>query len=233
MVTAIAPIRYGAPELRRLAHRYTGAGLSIALIFHFAGIGAFWLSLMMGNDEKVPPREMSITTLGPPPTIRAEQLPQVAVATETVRPSVGIPVPVPDAQVSPDKTIEDQRAMSAIAGPASTGEIRVTGNSQPVSDDSPPPIFRAVEKYPEIIRQVVPAYPELAVKVGLEGRVFVRVWVDKDGKPKKAVVIRSDAEIFNDSALQAAMQYRFTPAIMNKGPVSVWMTIPFVFKLKH
>jgi hypothetical protein len=29
------------------------------------------------------------------------------------------------------------------------------------------------------------------------------------------------------------MQWVFTPAIMNNGPVAVWVAIPFKFKLKN
>ncbi len=152
-----------------------------------------------------------------------------------LKPSVGTPVPVPDAEVSPDRTIVDQRALGEMAGPAlpGNGDVAVAGEMKPAADDVPPPIFQPFEKPPEIVKQVLPVYPELAIKVGLEGRVYVRVWVDKEGKPRKAIVIKSNADIFNQSAIEAAMHYRFTPAIMNKGPVSVWMVIPFVFRLKH
>ena len=107
------------------------------------------------------------------------------------------------------------------------------GISKSATYDGPPPDFVPVEKQPQIINQVVPKYPELAQRAGIEGRVFVKIWVDKDGKPHKAVIVKSDAEIFNQPAQDAAMSYRFTPAIMNKGPVAVWVVIPFTFKLKQ
>ena len=70
------------------------------------------------------------------------------------------------------------------------------------------------------------------MRAGLKGTVYVKILVDKDGKPKKAVVIKSTTEIFNDAAVEAAMQFIFTPAVMNNGPVKVWVAIPFKFKLK-
>jgi len=69
------------------------------------------------------------------------------------------------------------------------------------------------------------------LRANLEGNVFVKVWVDKEGKVRKAVIIKSDNEIFNDAAQRAAEQYVFTPAVMQKGPVSVWVSIPFRFRL--
>jgi TonB family protein len=65
----------------------------------------------------------------------------------------------------------------------------------------------------------------------LEGNVFVKVWVDKEGKVRKVVILKSDAPIFEEAAVAAAKQFVFTPAVMQKGPVSVWVSIPFRFRL--
>ncbi|MGO9480566.1 MAG: energy transducer TonB, partial [Candidatus Kryptoniota bacterium] len=177
--------------------------------------------------------------LGPPPSITNQQaLPQVAVSAPMAKPNVGVPVPVPDAEVSPEQTIATQQELSKIMGPTNlggdSGGVAVSASDFKVSnDDAPPPDFVPVEKEPQIVKEFKPKYPELAQRAGIEGRVIVKIWVDKDGKPHKAVVLKSDAEIFNQPAVDAAMQYRFTPAIMNKGPVAVWVVIPFTFKLQQ
>ena len=38
-----------------------------------------------------------------------------------MKPKVGVPVPVPDAQVSPEQTIATQQELSKIAGPVTSG----------------------------------------------------------------------------------------------------------------
>ena len=48
----------------------------------------------------------------------------------------------------------------------------------------------------------------------------------------KAALLKSDAEILNQPAIDAAMQFVFTPAMQHSGPVSVWVSIPFKFNLK-
>ena len=101
-----------------------------------------------------------------------------------------------------------------------------------IEDDGPPPDFVPYEKEPVVVRKVEPKYPEIALRAGLEGNVYLKVWVDKEGKVRKAVILKSDAEIFNQSAIDAAQQWIFTPAVMQKGPVSVWVSIPFRFKLQ-
>ncbi len=97
----------------------------------------------------------------------------------------------------------------------------------------PPPDFVPVDKEPEIVKSVIPYYPELAQKAGIEGRVILKIWVDEQGKPRDVTILKSDAEIFDRPAVEAAMKYRFTPAMLGKKPVGVWVVIPFTFKLKE
>ncbi len=231
---------YGAPQLKRLAKKYTGVGLGIAIAIHLAMVGAYWGSLYLNRSaqDNAPVIMLKYSELGPPPSITNQQaLPQIAVSTPMAKPNVGVPVPVPDAMVSPEQTIATQKQLSQIAGPVTQGNGKgdsvgvAIGNFKVPSEDTPPPNFVPVEKEPQVIHEVKPKYPELAQRAGIEGRVWVKIWVDRNGKPHQALVLKSDAQIFDQPAIDAAMQYRFTPAIMNKGPVAVWVVIPFTFRL--
>jgi TonB family protein len=95
----------------------------------------------------------------------------------------------------------------------------------------PPPDFVEFDKAPSIIKRVNPVYPEIARKAGLEGSVWVKMWVDKEGKVKKAVIQKSASDIFDQAALDAAKQFAFQPASSKDRPVEVWVSIPFHFKL--
>jgi protein TonB len=114
------------------------------------------------------------------------------------------------------------------------------GNDSPIGDRSgevvedvlPPPnefVFRDIE--PEVVHRVVPAYPAIAQQAGLEGRVVVRVLVDKAGAVRKVEIERS-SEMFDDAALQAVRQWTFRPAIASGNPVAVWVRIPIDFRMK-
>jgi protein TonB len=83
------------------------------------------------------------------------------------------------------------------------------------------------------VHSVYPPYPELARRAGIEGIVYIKMWVTKEGKVKKTEIAKTTSELFNQPAIDAAMQWTFTPAIMNNGPVSVWVTVPFKFKLAN
>jgi protein TonB len=243
MATAVAAgtlktgINYGAVELKAVYHKYRWWGLGIAIAIHAAIIGSYYAVGMFQSDE--PPmvmvRLLKYSDLGPPPSMtNANMPPPIAPNAPTAKPTVGAPVPVPDAEVSAEQTLATQTEMSQQVAPigdaTGAGEIAVQQDIR-IDDDAPPADFVAVEKEPVVVKKVEPKYPELAMRAGLEGKVWVKIWVDKEGKVKQVVIMKSDAEIFNEPAVEAAKQFVFTPAYMNNGPVSVWVSVPFKFRL--
>jgi TonB family protein len=97
---------------------------------------------------------------------------------------------------------------------------------------TPPPDFVEFDVAPTIVRRVHPIYPEEARKAGIEGTVWIKIWVGKDGAPRKAVIQKSASNIFDQPAIDAAMQMLFTPAMMRNAPADVWVAIPFHFRLR-
>jgi protein TonB len=88
-----------------------------------------------------------------------------------------------------------------------------------------------VEKQPIPTKEVSPPYPPVAQKASIEGKVFVLVLVNKDGKVEQVGKI-TGPEVFHEAVRKAAEQWEFTPAIQNDKPVKVWVSLPFNFTLK-
>lgn len=148
----------------------------------------------------------------------------------------GIPVPVPEIDVLPEQTIPTQKEMGDNRDInreifEKTGTVKVEMPDVNIADPDPE-IFISVERFPVPVKQVQPVYPPMAIRTGVEGTVWVKILIDRDGKAKKAIVSKSDSEILNDSAINAALEWLFTPAMMNSGPIAVWVCVPFRFKLK-
>jgi protein TonB len=235
---------YGRTEVRAVLQRNFMAGLVAATLMHALVIGAYYLAVYLQEDDDAAPtvavRIVKYSDLGPPPSIAPVAPPPSVSVTASARPSVGMPVPVPDAEVTGEATIATQTEMSNVPSPVTEdltggeGAVQVTQDIA-VQEDADPTLdeFIPVEKAPQIISKVMPVYPDMAVRAGLEGTVWVKILVEKDGKPKKAVVIKSTSEIFEQAAIDAAMKFAFTPAYMNNGPVKVWVSFPFRFKLKE
>jgi len=224
-------VDYGAIELKRVYQKFMWWSLGLAAAVQGAGVGTYWGSIWLAQEEE--PRMVRIlkyTDLGPPPSMQNQQsAPAVAISAPSVKPSIGIPVPVPDAEVSPEQTIASQQELSQAVSEASSS----TSGGDDIRIEEEPPDFVAFEKEPAIVKKVEPKYPEIALRAGLEGTVYVKMWVDREGKVRKVVILKSDAEIFNQPAHDAAMQWVYTPALMQKGPVSVWVTVPFKFRLSN
>jgi len=233
-MTGPLPPRYGAIELQSTYQRNWALGLAIATSIHIALIGSYYV-IGLTRAEEIPRVHIPIiyTQLGPPPSITNFNLPPpVAMSNPPLAHREGFPVPVPDAQISADQAMATQKEMGLDESPIQNmpGEVAV----QPVitiDENAPPAEFQIVEKQPALVRSVPAQYPELALRVGLEGTVIVKMWVDREGKVRQASVEKSDNGMFDQPALDAAKQFVFTPAYMNSGPVSVWVRVPFHFKL--
>ena len=140
-------------------------------------------------------------------------------------------------------------AQSTVAPPTTTQQTNTkpqasgqtpsaTPTQQPVqqpstTESAPAPMpFVAIENPPEIIHQEPAKYPDIAIKMGVQGRVTVEVTVDIQGKPIQAKVVKSASEVFNDAAIEAVMKYTFKPAMQSTGPVTAKIYIPVNFRLK-
>ena len=75
-------------------------------------------------------------------------------------------------------------------------------------------------------------YPQEAMKAGKEGRVVVRFVVSADGKVTDPQIVRSVDKQLDDEALRVISSLPdFIPGKIDGKPVSVWYTMPVVFKL--
>ena len=229
---------YGAEELKQAAHRYAFLALSISILIHFSVIGFYYLNSVLDRDVPLPkppgpiiyvdfPTSPMIPGIVEPPPPGTTAIPKTG--------DEGAPDPVADNLVPKDKSIASQGDLANKVDPHG---VDLTPRELPrvveipPDIDSPPDTFVFVEKDPVIVTSVVPVYPPLALKAEIEGKVFVKMWVDWEGKVRQASVVKSDNEIFNESAIAAAKQFVFTPAYMNSGPVSVWVGMPFRFRLR-
>jgi len=242
-IVADQATEYGAFELKRLYPKHFSLGMAIAVVLHLFLIGTYiFIQAITRDDENniATVRILKYSELGPPPSLDNTAAQQVAV-TAPVAPTVGIPTPVPDAEAPKEQTIATQQEMNKVASPVGEGNgsggVQITQDLKveaPKEDEAPDMnAFTPVEKQPEVVVHPVPVYPDLAKRAGVEGTVFVKILVNKEGKPIKAVVVKSDSEVFNQPSVDAALKFVFTPAIQHKSPVMVWVVIPFKFKLNQ
>ena len=84
---------------------------------------------------------------------------------------------------------------------------------------------------PEAKTTAQPKYPDAAKRSGTEGTVWTKVAIDETGKVVKVTISKSDAEVFNQASIDAAMQWAFKPAMKDGKPIATEVSIPFRYKM--
>ncbi len=228
---------YGAKELQALYPKFVSRSLAITITFHLLIIAGIYFSFSTVEKEIPKIKNPTIVEVYNPVVKEKIAPPKVQQISGKKIPSLANFVPVPITNISDEPTIEESTTSSIIGKSGDeTGEIGSIGENSiggiEIPKETEPAEFIPIEKLPVPIKQVAPTYPEIARRANIEGTVLLKIWVDKEGKVHEVRIVKSDSEIFNQAAIEAAKQYLFTPAIMNQNPVSVWVTIPFKFVLQ-
>lgn len=96
------------------------------------------------------------------------------------------------------------------------------------------PSARAIEREARVLQEsrmlAPPRYPSEAIAAGISGKVVLRVLVGVDGSVKDVVVEQSEpAGVFDAVTIDAARQWRFSPAIRDGAPAESWLRVPVNF----
>jgi periplasmic protein TonB len=243
-------IGYGNLILRKSQHRIMAEAVTLSVIFFltllFGYVGYDALQVWLNPEESttVVRTQNDVFVMPPPPMQQPQTPPPALPAKPKQAPDVG--TVKPSKEVPPQQTIATQEKLkeaivdNVTTGKDTTGDVaaiqpmRGTGNSEAVIETEPnPDEFIAVEKNPEFVTRIMPTYPEMARRAGMEGRVVLKVLIDKTGKPTKFIIVarKPDTDIFDAAATASVMNSTYTPAMQNGKPVGVWLVVPMTFKL--
>jgi protein TonB len=82
------------------------------------------------------------------------------------------------------------------------------------------------------VRRVEPKYPPLARQTRLEGTVRLRAIVGTDGRVREVEMLSGHA-LLAQAAMDAVLQWRYRPTLLNGRPVDVETQITVVFVLNR
>ncbi len=102
-----------------------------------------------------------------------------------------------------------------------------TGMSEPGLE--PVRVGAGVET-PQLVHRVEPAYPPDAVAARVEGTVVVEATVDERGQVQEVRVLRS-IESLDQAAIDAVMQWQYSPLRLNDQPARFILTVNVSFRL--
>lgn len=131
-------------------------------------------------------------------------------------PSIAEPSTAPPAATSPAAT------------PATPAQPRATQQEVMAKPPVTTPRFDAA-----YLNNPAPTYPPLSRRLGEQGRVLIRVYVDPNGEPAQVELRQSSGHRRLDAAAEAAVRrWRFVPARRGQEPVGAWVLVPIAFKLR-
>lgn len=146
-------------------------------------------------------------------------------------PKPPIPIEAPSDEVLEDIEISDTELDI---------EAEVAAPPPPVEEEeeeAEPVFFVAVEQQPEPIgglegiqKRIV--YPEIAKRAGVQGRVFVKAFVDENGNVVKVELLKGIGAGCDEAAMEAVKNTKFTPGRQRGKSVKVQVSIPIVFRLQ-
>jgi len=104
-------------------------------------------------------------------------------------------------------------------------------------EEEEPAFFVAVEEMPDPIGGIAGiqsriVYPEIAKRAGVQGRVFVKAFVDESGNVQKVELIKGIGAGCDEAAMDAVKQTKFKPGKQRGKAVRVQVSIPILFRLQ-
>jgi len=84
----------------------------------------------------------------------------------------------------------------------------------------------------KLIKKVDPTYPQEAKEAGLEGIAIVEATTDEKGDIKEVKIVKGEHDILNKAAMEAVMQWKYEPMLINGVPHGIQFTVTCRFSLK-
>lgn len=88
-----------------------------------------------------------------------------------------------------------------------------------------------LDNKPRPTRMIKPEYPPALRNQGIEGRVYIRFKIDRNGNVIEATPERSDHPGFHAPAVKAVLKWKFEPGMRAGKPVPFQCLIPILFTL--
>lgn len=220
------------------------AGVLMAVTaLHAAGIGRLFVTPPeVLQTEAAPIFQVSLEKLPPPrlpPQIEQPTSDQPPPPTDAVKPRPKQTRPVP---ILVDTPTADPVPPDTEVKPYEIGDELLPGEPGPPMPEGVPDGDATVDTGPaeetpviwnmKLVDMRPPVYPPRCLRLGIEGRVRVRVLVGENGRPQEVTIGQSSGEsALDQAALDAVRTWRFEPAKRDGVPVRAWAIVPVEFKL--
>ncbi|PVX52643.1 outer membrane transport energization protein TonB [Balneicella halophila] len=136
--------------------------------------------------------------------------------------------------------VKDEIQVDAEADVEEVVEVQEIEEEEEVIEEQK--VFVRVEKMPEypggtkeLLKYLAKniKYPQIAADNGIQGKVYLKFVVEKDGKVGDVQVLRSPDKLLEKEAVRVVKTLpKFSPGMQRGKPVRVWYQVPVTFKLQ-
>ena len=98
-------------------------------------------------------------------------------------------------------------------------------------DDKKTSKFIAFDEAPVAISGVKMKYPPMAKAAGIEGKVVVEFFIDKNGVVTEVEIVSGTGTVLDQAAVEAVKNSTWKPARQRTKKVGVWKKVPIKFSL--
>jgi protein TonB len=213
---------------------------SFAIAFAIYGTAGAALVSASNTARKLIKEDLMQVKFAAPPEIKPEPKPEPPPPVEAPKPKTAragvsqrkTALKPPDEMPKEKPAESDAPLVQATESGPQDGVLGVVGgtgkDSVTAAPPPPPPKLVAPKEQPG---NKQPAYPKRAERDQVEGEVLVAFDVLEDGRVVNPKIVKGPAE-FHEAVLQAALTWRYKPAMLGDKPVKHRMTKLVVFRLE-
>lgn len=209
-------IRYSSRPQRSLT------GIALVVAAHLGLLGILVSLELIPNVAQV--STLMVELLPNPAAEIAQPKPRPAPSPTTPKPAS-----VPQRQAAPQPKV----IAAAIEAPTATTETRHEREAPPAP--APAAVTLTQPRFDaDYLSNPAPTYPPLSRRMGEEGKVQLRVFVDSSGRASQIELKTSSGSPRLDQAAQDAVwRWKFVPARRGDEAIAAWVLVPIVFTLKN
>ncbi len=166
----------------------------------------------------------------PQPAPAPKASPQPKPAAQSGPQPVAIATPIPEPQ-APTGVVEPQPPAPPTNAVAVAAEPSVATPAPTAS--AAPPKLELPSSSADYLNNPPPPYPPLSKRLGEQGKVVVRAFIETNGTASKAEIRTSSGyERLDQTALQTVLKWRYVPGKRAGVPEAMWFNVPISFVLE-
>jgi protein TonB len=232
------PLLRTAQAQRRIDPPVRRETLLLALLALVVHVGVAWAVLNRTDAPRLPKFSQEMELLKPPPEVKPEPPKPVPPPPKKIEPPKAVEPPKPTP--TPPQALRTAPAEAPQPNTLTVAEnLTATKTTGPVVAAPPaPPAPKIEEPITEAngsaayLNNPPPAYPKAAQRLGMQGRVVLRVQVLASGHVGAIEVKQSSGKtLLDEAALTAVKTWGFTPAKRGSTPIDGWTNVPIEFRI--